>query len=95
MAPNPTSEVDANNGKDAGAKNSKSKSKPTMPPNVGFVDLRANYDDVLMNRFYEEMMIPGFPDPDGSLSQFPGVTVGARLLALISCNFIHSFQFVF
>lgn len=37
-----------------------------MPPHIGFVDLRATYDDVLFSRFYEEMMIPGFPDPDGT-----------------------------
>lgn len=63
---NPTAENDKPNGIGASSP-APSKSKPTMPPHIGFVDLRANYDDVMFNRFYEEMMIPGFPDPDGAL----------------------------
>lgn len=42
-----------------------------MPTHIGFVDLRSNYDEVLFNRFYEEMMIPGFPDPDGTHPLLP------------------------
>lgn len=61
---NPTSENDGP--AKEGSATKKSKSKPAMPQHIGFVDLRAHYDEVLFNRFYEEQMIPSFPDPDGT-----------------------------
>lgn len=72
---NPTSDKDgpAADGKASGSTGSKS--KPKMPQHIGFVDLRAHYDEVLFNRFYEEQMIPSFPDPDGT---FPTASESAR-----------------
>lgn len=57
------------NASDSATANSAStgkRTKPKMPPYAAYVDLRTNYDEVLMKRFYEEMMIPNFPDPDGT-----------------------------
>jgi hypothetical protein len=63
---NPTSEKDAPKDTSSPAPSPSPKSRPKMPPHIGFVDLRTNHDDVLFKRFYDEMMIPGFPDPDGT-----------------------------
>lgn len=62
---NPTAEKDGKHGNNGSSNPPASRTRPVMPPNIGFVDLRSNYDDTLFNRFYEEQMIPGFPDPNG------------------------------
>lgn len=67
---NATSEKDGNGGNTSSLSSTRTRVRPKMPPNVGFVDLRTNYDEVLFDRFYAEMMIPGFPDPDGKYSRF-------------------------
>ncbi len=46
----------------------------TLPQTPGYsyiyVDMRENYDEKLLTRFYNDLMIPNFPIADGTRARF-------------------------
>lgn len=49
----------------------KEKKDRTLPNTPGFsyiyVDMRDNYDEKLLTRFYNDLMVPNFPISDGKI----------------------------